>query len=117
MIYNKNRSEIVEQIAGGAYKNFDYYVLNLKTHYVARQDMRKEDEGEMAKVITYGGDTKIGAYKFADRKKVCLCIEKGNEITIYGTFNSEYCANNFMDELGKFLGAEFDCPTEKGGVE
>ena len=51
----------------------------------------------MPKVITYGGDTKIGAYKFADRKKVCLCIEKGNEIRIYGTFNSEYCANNFMD--------------------
>ena len=69
----------------------------------------------MAKVITYGGDTKIGAYKFADRKKVCLCIERGNEITIYGTFNSEYCANNFMDELGKFIGAEFDCPTEKCG--
>ena len=68
----------------------------------------------MPKVITYGGDTKIGAYKFADRKKVCLCIEKGNEITIYGTFNSEYSANNFMDELGKFLDAEFDCPTEKG---
>ena len=62
----------------------------------------------MPKVITYGGDTKIGAYKFADRKKVCLCIEKGNEITIYGTFNSEYCANNFMDELGKFIGAKFD---------
>ena len=62
----------------------------------------------MPKVITYGGDTKIGAYKFADRKKVCLCIEKGNEITIYGTFNSEYCANNFMDELGKFMGAKFD---------
>ena len=71
----------------------------------------------MAKVITYGGDTKIGAYKFADRKKVCLCIEKGNEITIYGTFNSEYSANNFMDELGKFIGAEFDHPTEKGGIE
>ena len=71
----------------------------------------------MAKILTYGGDTKIGAYKFPDRKKVCLCIEKGNEITIYGTFNSEYCANNFMDELGKFIGAKFDYPTEKGGVE
>ena len=49
MIYNKNRSEIVEQIAGGAYKNFDYYVLNLKTHYVARHDMRKEDEEKWQK--------------------------------------------------------------------
>ena len=62
----------------------------------------------MAKVLTCGGDTKIGAYKYADRKKVCIYIEKGNEITIYGTFNSEYSANNFMDELGKFIGAKFD---------
>lgn len=49
MIYNKNRSERAEQIAVGTYKNFDYYVLNLKTHYVARQDMRKEDEGKCQK--------------------------------------------------------------------
>lgn len=69
----------------------------------------------MPKVLTYSGDIKIGAYKFADRKKVCLCIEKGNEITIYGTFNSECSANNFMDELGKFIGAEFTPPTKKGG--
>lgn len=69
----------------------------------------------MPKVITYGGDMKIGAYKFADRKKVCLCIEKGNEIVIYGTFNTENGANEFMDELGKFIGAEFDSSTEKGG--
>ena len=46
MIYNKNRLGSAEQIAGGTYKNFDYYVLNLKAHYVARQDMRKEDEGK-----------------------------------------------------------------------
>ena len=44
MIYNKNRLGRVEQIVGGTYKNFDYYVFNLKTHYAARQDMRKEDE-------------------------------------------------------------------------
>ena len=30
---------------------------------------------------------------------------------------SEYSANNFMDELGKFIGAEFDCPTEKCGEQ
>ena len=67
----------------------------------------------MPKVITYGGDTKIGAYKFSDRKKVCLCIEKGNTLVIYGTFNNENAASDFMDELGKFLGAEFENPTEK----
>ena len=35
MIYNKNRPGSAEQIAGGTYKNFDYYVLNLKTHPTA----------------------------------------------------------------------------------
>ena len=43
MIYDKNCLESDEQIDAGTYKNFDYYVLNIKTHYVARQDMRKED--------------------------------------------------------------------------
>ena len=38
MIYNKNRSEI-EQIAAGTYKNFDYYVLNLRTHPTAYVDV------------------------------------------------------------------------------
>ena len=49
MIYSKNRLKSAEQIAAGTYKNFDYYVLNIKTHYVARQDMRKEDEGKCQK--------------------------------------------------------------------
>ena len=49
MIYDKNCLESVEQIAAGTYKNFDCYVLNIKTHYVARQDMRKEDEGKWQK--------------------------------------------------------------------
>ena len=71
----------------------------------------------MPKVITYGGDTRIGAFKFQDRKKICLCVEKGNVCTVYGTFNNEDSANEFMDELGKFLNAEFDHPTEKGGVQ
>lgn len=39
MIYDKNRSEKVEQIAAGTYKNFDYYVLNLKTHPTAYIDV------------------------------------------------------------------------------
>lgn len=39
MIYDKNRSESAEQIAGGTYKNFDYYVLNLKTHPTAYVDV------------------------------------------------------------------------------
>ena len=42
MIYSKNRLESDEQIDAGTYKNFDYYVLNLKTHYVARQDITQK---------------------------------------------------------------------------
>lgn len=48
-------------------------------------------------------------------RKCVFALKKGNEITIYGTFNSEYSANNFMDELGRFIGAQFDHQTEKGG--
>lgn len=62
----------------------------------------------MPKVLTKGGDTKIGAYKFAHRKKPCLCIEKGNGIVVYGTFQNDKSADDFMNELGKFLGAKMD---------
>ena len=60
----------------------------------------------MPRVITYGGDTKIGAYMFPDRKKPCICVQKGNQITIYGTFNSIESADKFMDELAEFLRAK-----------
>ena len=60
----------------------------------------------MPKVLAFSKDgKKIGAYKFEDRKKVCLCIEEENEIVIYGTFNSEKWADEFMDELADFVGA------------
>lgn len=39
MIYDKNRSGEAEQIAAGTYKDFDYYVLNLKTHPTAYVDV------------------------------------------------------------------------------
>ena len=58
------------------------------------------------KVITDGGDTKIGAYMFRDRKKPCICVHKGNQIAIYGTFNNIEAADNFMDELAEFIGAK-----------
>lgn len=32
------------------------------------------------------GSVKIGAYRFPDRKKPCLCVEKGNTCTVYGSF-------------------------------
>lgn len=60
----------------------------------------------MPKVLTYGGETKIGAYMFPDRKRPSLCIQKGNVITVYGTFNGIEQADNFMNELADFLGAK-----------
>ena len=52
-------------------------------------------------------DTKIGVYEFVDKKKPRLCIVKGNEIISYAVFNSKETAEDFMRELGKFLGANF----------
>lgn len=63
----------------------------------------------MPKVLT-NGKISIGAYKFSNRKKPCLCIEKGNEIMVYGSFHNEEQANDFMNELGKLVGAVIeDC--------
>ena len=59
----------------------------------------------MPKVLT-DGKTKIGAYKFKDRKKIALCIEKGNAIKVYGYFTTADGANEFMEQLGKLTNAE-----------
>lgn len=63
----------------------------------------------MAKVIT-DGETKIGAYRVPRRKKICLCVDQGNEIVVYGTFTSKKHAEEFINRLADFVGAE------KGGV-
>ena len=61
----------------------------------------------MPKVLT-DGETSIGAYRFPDRKKIALCIERDNEIHIYGYFNSKDGANKFMNELGEMLGVPIE---------
>lgn len=58
----------------------------------------------MAKVLT-DGTTSIGAFMFSDRKKPCLCIQKGNGIVVYGHFIDDKRANDFMNEVAKFVGA------------
>lgn len=52
----------------------------------------------MPRVLTVDGSVKIGAYRFPDRKKPCLCVEKGNTCTVYGSFN----------ELAALVGARDD---------
>lgn len=61
----------------------------------------------MPKVLT-DGKMKIGAYRFADRKKVALCIEEGNKVTVYGYFNTCEGADEFMEKLGELIGAAKD---------
>ena len=61
----------------------------------------------MTRVLT-NGKIKIGAYKIPDRKKPCLCIEEGNEIVVYGHFNTFEGAEEFMNRLGKLIGERID---------
>lgn len=58
----------------------------------------------MPRVLT-DGKTKIGAYKFSDRKRPALCIKEGSCINVYGYFHNEEEANEFMNKLGKLVGA------------
>lgn len=60
----------------------------------------------MAKRLT-NGKISIGAYMFPDRKLPQLCVEKGNQIHVYGRFNSVEVADKFMDVLGELVGAVF----------
>lgn len=61
----------------------------------------------MPKVLT-DAKIRIGAYRFADRKKVALCIEEGNKVTVYGYFNTDEGADEFMDKLAELVGAAKD---------
>lgn len=62
----------------------------------------------MARVLTVDGSVKIGAYRLPGRKKPCLCVEKGNSCTVYGSFIDTDRANEFMNELGALVGAKMD---------
>lgn len=67
----------------------------------------------MPRILTYGGNKFIGAYKFPDRKKPCLCIQEGSSIVVYGTFNTDDGANEFMNKLGEFIGATIEKESEE----
>lgn len=52
------------------------------------------------------GTISIGVQSFPDiRKKPCLCVMKGNECTVLGTFRNEECAKFFMKKLAELTGA------------
>lgn len=58
----------------------------------------------MLKVLTNNSDVSIGAFQFPGRKKPCLCVQKGNQCVVYGSFIDSDRADEFMDELALFLG-------------
>lgn len=61
----------------------------------------------MRQAIKFPDGTIIGAEDWFDMyKKPVLFIEKGNQITKYGSFNNGQSAVDFMDELGKLLGCK-----------
>ena len=62
----------------------------------------------MPRVLTVDGSVKIGAYRIPDRKKPCLCVEKGTVCIVYGSFVDTNRANEFMNELAALVGAVND---------
>ena len=52
------------------------------------------------------GNTEIGAFEFPDRRKPMLGIRIGTDVICYGSFRSKESADDFMEALAEFVGAE-----------
>lgn len=59
------------------------------------------------------GDVEIGAFEFPDRRRPMLGIKIGNEVIAYGSFRSKESADDFMDALAEFVGAEHEEPEKE----
>ena len=59
----------------------------------------------MPKVLT-NGKIRVGAYRFPDRKRIALCVEEGNTITVYGYFTTAEGADKFMNKVAEVVGCE-----------
>ena len=75
---------------------------------------KKVEEVTMPRVLTVDGSVKIGAYRLPDRKKPCLCVEKGDTCTVYSSFIDVDRANEFMSELATLVGAMDNEPFRGG---
>lgn len=60
----------------------------------------------MAKVGIAHNGIEICAMSFSDRKKPCLCVCRGNEIIVIGTFNNAGCVDEWEKALRQLLGKE-----------
>ena len=47
---------------------------------------------------------RIGVYNMPYRIKPCLCVQDGNRLTKYATFNNDLAAHEFMKILAEFVG-------------
>ena len=52
--------------------------------------------------------SKLVHIKLLIEKKPCLCIEEGNEIVVYGHFNTFEGSEEFMKKLGELVGAKIE---------
>lgn len=52
------------------------------------------------------GDTTIGVTYIPPRIKPCLAIQKGNVLTKVASFNDQYSATIFLDQLADFVHAK-----------
>ena len=59
------------------------------------------------------GNIEIGAFEFPDRRKPALGIKIGNEVICYGSFRSKESADDFMESLAEFVGAEPEEPEKE----
>ncbi len=59
----------------------------------------------MARVLEGRDGIKIGVYRFPDRKRPALCVQKGNRLTVYGYFRDDDSARLFMHNLALAIGA------------
>lgn len=60
----------------------------------------------MPRVLHGRNGAKIGAFRFPDRKRPALCVQKDNQIVVYGYFHDFETANDFMHELALAIGAK-----------
>lgn len=60
----------------------------------------------MGKVLTRKDlDLTVGAFDFSDRKRPCICVQRGNSITVLGSFRDKKSADTFMAALAELAGA------------
>lgn len=62
----------------------------------------------MTRIINTSKDIEIGPFIFPDRKKPALSIREGNQIKVYGYFNTKDGAEEFMKRLAKTLNLEWE---------